>query len=396
MTTSDIYPYRPIDPLQLPKQFDWLRANEPVTPVQVASGDTVWLVTRYDDVKAVLADPRFSRNIGRPEAADLIPGVRMPSMPLADPPAHTRWRKLISRAFTARRIEGMRGRVEEIVDGLLDRIAQAPEPVDLMQEFAFPLPIAVVCALLELDGSETGRFRELAAAALATDGSTPAEKGAAFGELAVYAGRIITSRREHPGNDLLSTLVSVHDDDAAALTEPELVATVMTLLIGGYENPAHQLGKGLYTLFRHPEQLAALHAAPESIGGAVEEMLRYTGALDSGFGSPRFALADVDVAGVLIPRGSTVLVIRQSANRDETRFDDPDRFDITREPTQHLVFGYGAHHCIGAALARLELEVGYGRLLARFPDLRLAVPVGEIGWAYRVTASGPESLPVLR
>ena len=387
------YPFPTADPLQLPAEFASLRANQPVAPVTVSSGDTVWLVTRYDDVKAVLGDARFSRNIGRPEAARLIPGVRMPSMPLADPPAHTRWRKLVSKAFTARQITALRPRLIEIVDGLLDGIEARPQPVDLMEHFAFPLPIAVVCELLGLDAGEQGPFRKQAALALSADGATPEERGAAFGELAEQAGNIISDRRANLGDDLLSGLIAVHDADEGSLTEPELVATVMTLLIGGYENPAHQVGKGLYSLFRHPAQLAALRADPARLPAAVEEMLRYTGALDSGFGSPRFALEDVEVAGVTIPKGSTLLVIRQSANRDETRFDDPDRFDISRDPTQHLVFGHGPHHCIGAALARLEFEVGFGRLLARFPGLRLAVPIEDIQWAYRVTASGPAALP---
>jgi cytochrome P450 len=387
------YPYRASDPLMLPDEFGRLRADQPVVAVKVASGDTVWLVTRYDDAKLVLADPRLSRNIGRPEAARLIPGVRMPSMPLADPPAHTRWRKLLAKAFTARQISEMRPAVTRLVDQLLDGIESGPVPVDLMEHFAFPLPIGVVCVMLGLDAGQQEPFRKQAALALSTEGASAQERGAAFGELAQQAAGIIADRRSDLGDDLLSTLIAARDTDEGQLTEEELVATVMTLLIGGYENPAHQLGKGLYTLFRHPDQLAALRADPSVLPAAVEEMLRYTGALDSGFGSPRFALADIEIGGVTIPQGATVLVIRQSANRDETRFDDPDRFDISREPTQHLVFGFGPHHCIGAALARLEIEVGMGRLLARFPQLRLAVPIEDIQWAYRVTASGPAALP---
>lgn len=392
---DDTYPYRSSsDPLLLPKEFAWLRANDPVCRVTVASGDEVWLVTRYDDVRAVLANQRFARNIARQDAARLISGVRMPSSPLADPPAHTRWRRLVSKAFTARQVSRLQPDVQRIADELLDRIEASTPPVDLMERYAFPLPIAVVCELLGLDVARHARFRGLASAALATGGSTPEEKATAFVALGDYTREIIAGRRGQSGDDLLSRLISVRDDDDARLSEDELVATVMTLLIGGYENPAHQMGKALYTLFRHPEQLAAVRADPTLIGQVVEETLRYTGALDSGYGSPRFATADIEVGGVVIPKGATVLVIRQSANRDEDRFDDPDRFDIHREPTQHVVFGHGPHHCLGASLARMEQEIGYGTLLRRFPELRLAVPAEEIRWVYRVTASGPAALPV--
>jgi cytochrome P450 len=389
------YPFAVTDPFMPSKEFAWLRANEPVTRVELPSGDPVWLVTRYEDVRAVMTDQRFSRNLDRPDVATLIPGVRQPSSPFADPPAHTRWRRLMSKEFTARRVEGMRASVESSVDDLLDRMEAQPKPVDLMQVFAFPMPITVVCSLLGIAVDKHGRFQAGARAALSTgDELSPEEKTAAFMDMLEATRELIAEKRQQPGADLLSALIAAHDEDDGRLSEDELVATVVTLLVGGYENPAHQFGKAVQLLFAHPDQLAALRADPSLLSSAVEETLRYAAAIDSGFGSPRYATADVEVGGVTIPESATVLVIRQSANRDDTQFDDPDRFDITREPSQHFSFGVGPHFCLGASLARLELEVGIAGLLRRFPDLTLTVPADEVPWAYRVTTAGPASLPV--
>jgi cytochrome P450 len=211
--------------------------------------------------------------------------------------------------------------------------------------------------------------------------------------MAKFSTDLIAAKREHPGDDLLSQLVAAHDEQDGRLSEEELIATILAMLIGGYESTVNQIGKGLLVLFRHPDQLAALRADLGLLNSAVEEMLRYA-ALDSGFGSPRYALEDVPIGDVVIPKGSTVLVIRQSADRDEARFDDPERFDIRREGTQHHAFGHGAHRCLGAALARMELQLGIGTVLRRFPNLRLVKPVEEIPWDYRITAAGPATLPV--
>jgi cytochrome P450 len=389
------YPFAVTDPFMPAKEFAWLRANEPVAQVRLPTGALVWLVTRYEDVRAVMCDQRFSRNLDRPDVASLIPGVRQPSSPFADPPAHTRWRRLLSKEFTARRVEGMRADVESAVENLLDRMEVQPKPVDLMQAIAFPLPVTVVCALLGISVDKHGRFREGAKAALSTgDELSPEEKTAAFMDMLAATGELIADKRQHPGTDLLSALVAAHDEDDGRLSEDQLVATVVTLLVGGYENPAHQFGKAVQLLFAHPAQLDALRADPGLISSAAEETLRYAAAIDSGFGSPRYATQDVQVGDATIPKGATVLVIRQSANRDDTHFDDPDRFDITREPSQHFSFGVGPHFCLGASLARLELEVGVAGLLRRFPGLALTVPADEVPWAYRVTTAGPASLPV--
>ena len=301
----------------------------------------------------------------------------------------------MSKAFTARRVEALRPRVQEIVDGLLDRVEAAGPPSDLMESFAFPLPIAVVCTLLGIEPDRHNQVRDFARIALSVGPEiSAAERVESYEAMVAYVFGLIAVKRTEPGDDLLSQLIEVHDDDESRLSEQELLATTMTLLIGGYENTAHQLGKGLLTLFDHPDLLAALRVDASLIGRTVEETLRFTGSLDSGYGSPRYATEAIEVGGTLIPQGATVLVIRAAANRDPDQFAEPDTFDPFREHAQHFSFGVGPHFCLGAPLARLEMELGYLTLLRRFPRLALACPVDEVPWAYRLTAAGPAALTV--
>lgn len=389
------YPFTVTDPFLLPPEFATLRRDRPVGPVRVATGDEVWLVTRYADVRAAMADRGLSRNIFRPDAARLIPGVPtgQVSSPFVDPPAHTRWRKLVTRAFTPRHVESMRPAVQKTVDALLDELEAGPRPADLVQSFGYPLSIRVLCELLGLSVEQHAPFRALADTALTIDGGSTAEMTAARVELGAFAGRLVAAKRAAPGEDLLSQLVGVADAQDGRLDEAELVATVLAMFIGGYESAVHQFGKGLLALFRWPEQRARLAADPSRIEAAVEEMLRFA-ALDSGFGSPRYATTDVEIGGARVPAGATVLLIRQSADRDPAAWEDPDTFDIGRDAHAHTAFGHGPHRCLGAALARLELQVGIGSLLARFPGLALTVAPEEIEWDFRITAAGPRALPV--
>lgn len=385
-----IYPSYADDPVQLSPEVARYLHSGVVPRLALATGDHVFLVTTYEQCRAVLADTRFSRNVGRPDAAQLLEGVRMPSQPLADPPVHTTWRRQLVQCFNARRIEGLRPQVVGIVDNRLDALESSDFP-DLVEHVAYPVPINVVCALLGLQPEEHEPFRDLASVALATDDTTPADKANAFAGLAELSRQVVTSRMASPRSDLLSELIA---NGGGTLTEAELVATVMTLLIGGYENPAHQIAKMFYSLFRHPRQLAQISADPSLVEAAVEECLRWVGALDSGFGSPRYATEDVMVGDTLIPQGSTIIVNRQAANRDHRRFDNPEEFNINRPPAPHISFGHGAHHCIGAALARIELTVVLGRTLERFPRIAPTQPVSNTLWGYRVTASGPTRLTV--
>lgn len=383
------------DPFRLPDEFVVLR-EQPVTAVPMSSsGDLVYLVTRYDDVRAVLGDQRFSRNLARDDVARMIDGVRQPSSPFADPPVHTRWRRLVSRAFTARRVDGIRPRVQQIVDDLLDDLERAAQPADLMERLAFPLPIAVVCSVLGIAPDRHKQVREFAHIALSTDTTVSGEdRLSSYESMVHYVIELITAKRAEPDDDLLSWLIAVHDD-GDALSDQELLATTMTLLIGGYENTAHQIGKSLQTLLMHPRHFAALREDHGAAARLVEETLRFSGAIDSGYGSPRYATESVDIGGVTIPRGATVLVIRAAANRDPEQFVEPDSFDPTRPAGQHLTFGFGPHFCLGAPLARLEMATCFIALASRFPGLALAEPADKISWAYRLTAAGPASLPVV-
>ncbi|MEV0284880.1 cytochrome P450 [Kribbella sp. NPDC050820] len=396
ITDTSTYPFEITDPFRLPEQFAWLREHRPVSMVHAATGDEVWLVSDYASVRAVLSDRRFSRNIFRADAARLLPGVpvRQVSVPFVDPPAHTRWRKLVSRAFTPRRVEGMRPRIQEIVDALLDDMEKAGAPADLVQSLSYPLSNAVICELLGITAAEHEPFRSLANTALTINDSSPEEQMAAHQAMGKFSRDLIAAKRRHPGDDVLSQLIAAYDEEDGRLSEDELVATILAIFIGGYESTVNQFGKGILALFRFPSQLAALRADLDAVPMAVEEMLRFA-ALDSGFGSPRYATEEVQVGDVTIPKGATVLVIRQSADRDEAQFPDPERFDIRREEARaHNAFGHGPHHCLGAALARLELQIGIGTLLRRFPDLALTMAVEEIPWDYRLTVAGPRTLPV--
>ncbi|MGH3997923.1 MAG: cytochrome P450, partial [Pseudonocardiaceae bacterium] len=330
------YPFPVTDPFALPPEFAVLRQERPVCPVRVATGDEVWLVTRHADVRAALADRRLSRNIFRPDAARLIPGVPtgQVSSPFVDPPAHTRWRKLVTRAFTPRHVESMRPAVGKTVDLLVDELEAGPRPADLVSAFGYPLSIRVLCELLGVSVEQHEPFRALADTALTIDGAPSEDKASARVELHAFAARLVAAKRADPGPDLLSQLVEAVDAEDGRLSEPELVATVLAMLIGGYESAVHQIGKGLLALLRWPEQRARLGADPSRIAAAVEEILRFA-ALDSGFGSPRYATADVEIGGVTLPAGATVLVIRQSADRDPSAWDDPDSFDIGRDARAH-------------------------------------------------------------
>ena len=287
-----------------------------------------------------------------------------------------------------------RAAVQKIVDQLLDAVELQPQPVDLMPAFAYPLSIRTLCEVLGIVPEQVGEFCTLADTALTINAASMQDKTDAFVRMNAFSRQLIERKRTEPGTDFLSQLVGVIDSEDGRLSEDELVATILAMLVGGYESATNQIGKTLLALFRYPEQLAALRADPSLISSVVEEGLRFA-ALDSGFGSPRYALQDVPIGDVVIPKGATVLVIRQSADRDTEQWgSDADRFDITRDARQHTGFGHGAHRCLGSALARVEIELGVGTVLRRFPNLRLTVPPQQIEWDYRITAAGPKTLPV--
>jgi cytochrome P450 len=371
------------------------RATEPVSRVVLPSGHEAWLVSRYDDLRTVLSDPRFSRDLRYPgapclvEAGDFATGDS--GILNLDPPDHTRLRRLANKAFTARRIEGMRGRVEQITLGLLDQLSARQPPVDLIQEFAFPLPTAVICELLGVPFEDRQHFWTWSRVIVSPMQHSMDDMMAAQRDCADHMRRLIKIKRTRPGDDLLTGLIEARDNEAR-LNEQELIDLSTSLLLAAQETTMQLIATGVVLLLRHPDQLAALRADPALIEPAVEEILRYECPAD--FLLLRVALADVELSGVRIRKGEAVVPLNSSANHDEAHFANPATFDITRTHNPHMGFGHGIHFCLGAPLARIQGQVALTALLDRFPGLRLAVEPEEIVWRPPLSVRGPLAVPI--
>ncbi|MFD8078568.1 cytochrome P450 [Streptomyces sp. NPDC059718] len=383
------------DPFPL---YQELRQEGPVRRAVIQGELEAWLVTRYEDGLAALTDPRLSSDVR--DAADPRLMARLPTteresmirtMLRADPPDHTRLRRLVSKAFTARRVAELEPRVQAVTDELLDAIVPAGR-ADLVEDFALPLPVTVISELLGVPVSDRYDFQRW------TDDMVlqgpqppdPAKIEAAWKQMHGYLTALLDAKRAHPGDDLLSALIATHDDEQR-LDRHELISMAFLLLVAGYITTVNLIGNGIAALLTHPDQLRMLREDPELLPGAIEEFLRYDGPVNPGIA--RFAREDLTIAGVAIPRGATVVVASAIADRDPARFGDPDRLDITREDNAHLAFGHGIHYCLGAPLARLEGRIAIGTALRRLPGLALAVPPDELHWRPRVLR-GPSRLPV--
>jgi cytochrome P450 len=387
-----------------------LRAELPVHQTVMPPGLNVWLVTRYDDVRAALADPRLSKDVE--QARELLQRqatlrasgaahaqTLSKHMLNADPPDHTRLRRLMTKAFTPARVARLRPRVEELANQLLDKLSLADE-AELISQFGFPLPLAVICELFgvpEADRADLHRWStamvtDSASVALTSDSrSTDAQQAAAA--ISGYLVRLIESKRRQPGDDLLTALVQARGEHGEDMLDAnELVSMAFLTLVAGHETVVNLIGNGMLALLRHPEQLAALRADPALLPNAIEEFLRFDGPANSAM--LRHTTEPVTFGDVTIPAGEFVLALVTSANRDGDRFADPDRFDISRPAGGHLTFGHGIHYCIGAPLARLEGEVAFRLLLDRFPHIRLGVPADRLRWRFSTLVRGLESLPV--
>ncbi|WP_199512669.1 cytochrome P450 family protein [Nucisporomicrobium flavum] len=369
-----------------------LREEAPACRVTIPDRGEVWLLTRHADVLAVLRDDtRFSTRamVSQGAGAPVVsPGARGVMalfdsfMSSNDPPDHTRLRALVQKAFTPRLVEGMRGFVQDLADRLLDAVheradATGDRSMDLIADYAFPLPVTVIMNLLGIPEQDREDLRRWSRA-LARFDRSPASAEALTGELVPYLDYVrglLEARRRAPGDDLLSALVA--PDRADSLSETELVSMTFGLTFAGHETTTHLLGNSVLALLEHPGQLARLRTDRDAMRWAVEEFLRYDGPIEL---RRRIALEDVEVGGVQIRRGEVVLVSLAAADRDPAVFDAPDRLDITREDTHHVAFGRGVHACLGAPLARLEAEIALSTLLRRMPDLRLAVPRDELQW----------------
>ncbi|MFD7626695.1 cytochrome P450 [Streptomyces sp. NPDC059851] len=375
-----------------------LREEGPVRRAVIAGGVEAWLVTRYEDGLAALSDPRLSsdvRDASDPRLLRQLPETERESMLSnmlrSDPPDHTRLRRLVSKAFTARRVAGMGPRIQAITDRLLDAVVPNGR-ADLVADFALPLPVTVISELLGVPVDDRHEFQHWTDRMLmrGAEPVDPAVVNEAWRHMRAYVTGLIRDKRAHPGDDLLSGLITARDEEQQ-LTEDELIAMVFLLLAAGYVTTVNLIGGGIAMLLAHPDQLDRLRSDPELLPGAVEEFLRYDGPVSPGIA--RFAREDVEIAGVTVPRGATVLVASAIADRDPARFPDPDRLDVTRQDNAHLAFGHGAHYCLGAPLARLEGQIAIGTALRRLPGLALAVAPGDIPWRPG-GLRGPASLPV--
>ncbi|KAF4410084.1 MULTISPECIES: cytochrome P450 [Streptomyces] len=394
MTTANTepvsYPFNDADGLGLSEAYDRAQEDAGLLRVRLPYGEPAWLVTRYADARLVLGDRRFSRAeaAGR-DVPRLGPANADTGILGMDPPDHTRLRTLVAKAFTAHRVERMRPDVRALAEGFLDAMEKKGPPADLVEDYALPIPVAVICRMLGVPEEDRPKFREWSDAALSTSSLTAEEFFAKREELRAYMAGLVAERRAQPQDDLMTALIDARDA-RDRLTELELIDLCVAILVAGHETTASQIPNFMVTLLEHPEHLAGLREEPDLIPAAVEELMRFV-PLGAGASFPRYATEDVQVGGTLVRAGEPVLVAVGAANRDAHRFTAPGKLDFGRESQQHLGFGHGAHHCLGAPLARLELQEALRALILRFPGLRLA---GDIGWKNEMIVRGPFSMPV--
>ena len=325
-----------------------------------------------------------------PEAKELL-RVRPGQFIRMDAPEHPRYRRLLTGQFTVRRMNALRPRIEQIVADHLDAMAEMARPVDLVQNFALPVPSLVICELLGVPYADRALFQRLSKALLsiATDGATLVQ---VRNELCEYMLGLVQAKRREPGDDVLSGLIARQDDPDGVLSDEELVGIGNLLLVAGHETTANMLALGTLALLEHPDQLEGLRAEPSMIDQAVEELLRYLTIIQ--FGLVRTTTEDVEVGGQCIHAGEPIVASLASANRDPKHFPDPDVLDLSRAYSPHLAFGHGSHQCLGQQLARVEMKVGFTALLERFPSLRLAVPLEQVRMRNDMFIYGVHELPV--
>jgi len=375
-----------------------LRREAPVLAIQGPRGPG-FLVSRYDDVVTVLKDERYandSRRAGLRHSwleEHLMLGLTN-TMIMQDGQDHWRLRNLAHKAFTPARVEALVARMEELVDGMLDRMERAGQ-TELIADLALPLPLTVICELMGVPESYRDTFHHLMSGLVDLDsGTMPAllfRSMPRMFRLFRYVRRLIEQRRRDRGPDLLSALIEA-EEGGDRLSTDELVAGTFLLLLAGHETTVNLIGNGMLTLLEHPQQLERLRADPSLAESTVEELLRFSSPVQ--MPAPRYAMEDVEVAGMKIPRGRSVAVLLASANRDEARFADPDRLDLGRAPNKHVAFGFGAHYCVGALLARVEAKIAFPALARRFPGAALAVPKAKLRWRRSRALRGLEALPL--
>jgi cytochrome P450 len=390
--------FNPMDPEFLADPYPTYHRLRDEDPVHHSPMD-FWVLTRYEDVAAVLRDPRFIKEplvsmVAARFGVSVPPGVGL-SMLDRDPPDHTRLRSLVSKAFTPRVVEGLRPRIQKMVDELITR-AEAVGTMDLIEEFAYPIPVNVICEMLGVPVEDHERFkgwsldiaRGLDSVWLPPESEIPKRSGAARHAIGDYMRGLIAERRASPRGDLLSALIAA-EEAGDKLSEDELIATCILLLIAGHETTVNLIGNGTLALLRHPEELRRLRETPGLITSAVEELLRYDGPVQR---TARITSTAVTIGGRTIPKGEMVMPFIGAADRDPSQFPDPDRLDLGRADNRHIAFGWGIHFCLGAPLARVEGQIAIDTLVRRLP--RLALVNDEPEHRQSLTLRGLKALPV--
>ncbi|MEU5420535.1 cytochrome P450 [Streptomyces sp. NPDC020799] len=382
--------------LEFDPVLEQLLTEEPVARIRMPYGEgEAWLVTRYEDVRTVTTDRRFSRSavVGRdyprmtPE-----PIIQAEAINVMDPPASSRLRSLIAKGFAPRHVDRMRVRTQHVVDDLLDRMERHGPPADLVEHVASPLPMTTICEVLDIPEADRTQLRRNAWTMMGVGAGGREAAVKAKAELRAYFDTLTAQRRANPGDDLISTLALARDGDEI-LNDEELSVMAMVLLITGQDTTSYEIGNISYTLLTRPEVAAVLRDKPERLPQVMEELLRFI-PFRKGVGIPRVAMEDVTLSGVTIKAGDMVHVSYLTANRDERKFERSGELDLDRKSPPHMTFGWGSHHCLGAPLAAMELQVALGTLLHRFPSLTLAVPQEEVPWNTTSIWRYPTSLPV--
>ncbi len=379
-----------------PGEYRLLREEEPVSRLAFPDGKVGWLLTRHEDVRALLADDRFSSD--RLRASSPVrnfpmrrdePAFRVGSLISMDPPEHTHYRRMLTRYFTVRRMRELAPRIGQIVSEHLDAMERSGPPADLVPAFARPIPSLVICELLGVPYEDRAMFQRCTSTLLRLDAGEDA-MFAARDELWQYMRDLVATKRQHPDGALLANLIQGVPD--SALTGESLAGIGLLLLAAGHETTANMLALGTFALLRHPDQLRALRENADLADSAVEELLRYLTIVQ--FGTVRVARQDVDIAGQHIRAGETVVASLTAANRDPAQFTEPDELDLARPASQHVAFGHGIHQCLGQQLARVEMTIAYPALFRRFPALDLAVPPGQVPMRDDMFIYGVHRLPV--
>ncbi|MFD8749589.1 cytochrome P450 [Kitasatospora sp. NPDC059577] len=378
-------------PFAPPPAYQQAQQQEPISRVSLWDGAPSWLVTRHEDVKAVLSDARFSSDSSRSGFPFISAGARQlnagqPTFIRMDDPEHARLRRMLTGEFMIKKVEAMRPEVQRIADDLLDRMTTGRTGADLVHEFALPLPSLVICLLLGVPYQEHDFFQECSRILLRRDAS-PEEVDAARERLSDYLIQLTEAKRAEPDDGILSRLIA-----RGELSTEEIGLMGRLLLVAGHETTANMTALSVLALLRNPDQLDHLRRHPESVPGAVEELLRYLTIVHSGL--TRVATEDVEVGGVRIRAGEGVICMINTANRDAGEFPDGDELDLTRDARRHLAFGFGVHQCLGQPLARLELQIALDTILRRLPGLRLDVPFEDVRFRGEMLIYGVHELPI--